>query len=224
MFIVSCRLWVIPCTGKSNIGKNGKYLYPVRQLSLRFRGLFLSGIKKYLSGKNLLHLHKTSIELAWQKPWVVFCEPSFGSPDRVVKYLGQYTHRVAISNQRIINVGDTHVRFSIKDYRNGDCIKTISLAGEEFLRRFCLHILPKGFVKIRHYGIYSTRFRTTILNHKDKMVIKPAESTLDRTKRLMNIDIGLCPFCKTGRLIPIDIFPRIRSPGFVSRAVQKTWT
>ena len=133
MFIVSCRLWVIPCTGKSNIGKNGKYLYPVRQLSLRFRGLFLSGIKKYLSGKNLLHLHKTSIELAWQKPWVVFCEPSFGSPDRVVKYLGQYTHRVAISNQRIINVGDTHVRFSIKDYRNGDCIKTISLAGEEFL-------------------------------------------------------------------------------------------
>ena len=218
---------IVPALGYSlkgkmiHIGKNGKYLFPVSQLSLRFRSLFLSGLKKYLVSKELLHLHKTSIEKAWQKPWVVFCEPSFGSPQRVINYLGQYTHRVAISNRRIINVGNTHVSFSLKDYRDSGSIKTLSLTGVEFLRRFCLHILPKGFVKIRHYGIYSTRFRSTIPDEKDKMVIKPEESTVDRTNRLLGIDTGKCPFCKKGRLIVVEIVPRTRSPGFVSMAVTK---
>ena len=130
----------------------------------------------------------------------------------MVGYLGQYIHRVAIGNHRIMQIDDRNVRFMLKDNRDQGKVKTATLTGEEFLRRFCLHILPRRFVKIRYYGIYSTRFRTTILNDKEKMVIKPVETTIERIARLMSIDIRQCPICKMGQLVPVAIVPRIRSP------------
>lgn len=216
---------IVPALGYSlrgkmkHIGKGGKYLYPVTQLSLKFRGVFMEGIKKQLIRKNTLSLQINTIDQAWKKKWVVFCQPALGNAARVIKYLGQYTHRVAISNERILAISSTHVRFSLKDYRDNSRVKTIELTGEEFLRRFSLHILPKSFVKIRHYGIYSTRFRSSVGHIK--MMIKPAETVFDRINRLLNRDITRCPFCGKGRLVPIEIVPRIRSPGFVSMAMQK---
>lgn len=138
-----------------------------------------------------------------------------------IKYLGQYTHRVAIGNQRIVAVGERNVRFMLKDYNDQKQTKTTRLTGVEFLRRFCQHILPVGFVKIRHYGIYSTRFRSTILKNPDKMVVKPEETTIERIKRVLGIDVYKCPVCKKGRLIPVAILPRIRSPGFITTALAK---
>jgi len=209
---------IVPAIGHSlrgqmkHIGKQGKYLYPVRQLSIKFRGKCMAGINKQLAKKGKLLQYKTAIKKALQTPWVVFCEPSLGKPEHVIGYLGQYTHRVAISNQRIIDVNDHDVCFMLKDYKDGGKVKTSTLSGVEFLRRFCMHILPYRFVKIRYYGIYSSRFRSTILRHKLKMVIKPAETTTERIKRILGIDVHICPICKKGFLIPVVIMPRIRSP------------
>lgn len=198
--------------GMKHIGKHGKYLYPVTQLSDKFRGKFMAGVKRRLLKGGLLAQYRSSVEKAWSTPWVVFCEQSLGKPEHVVGYLGQYIHRVAISNHRIIDVNDREVCFMSKDYRDEGEVKTARLTGEEFLRRFCQHILPSGFVKIRYYGIYSTRFRTTILNEKEKMVIKPVETIIERIDRLTGIDVLKCPFCKKGRLVPVAIIPRIHSP------------
>ena len=198
--------------GLKRIGKGGEYLYPVRQLSEKFRGRFMAEIKRQLLNDGLLSRYRSSIEKAWGKPWVVFCEPSFGKPEHVIGYLGQYIHRVAISNHRIIEVNDHHVRFKLKDYQDQGKEKCATLTGEEFLRRFCPHILPSGFVKIRYYGIYSTRFRSTILKEQEKIVIKPVEITTERITRLTGIDVRKCPFCKKGQLVLVGIVPRMGSP------------
>jgi len=195
-----------------HIGKTGKYFYPVIQLSLKFRGKFMDGVKKYLARQDILSDYHEQVKDAWNKPWVVYCEPSLGKPEYVVGYLGQYTHRVAITNNRIIYIGDHEVLFSLKDYNDQGKQKNTTITGEEFLRRFCLHILPRGFVKIRHYGIYSSRFRSTILKDKSKLVIKPAETNIERINRLIGIDICRCPRCKKGQLILVDVVPRSCSP------------
>jgi hypothetical protein len=197
------------------MGKAGKYLYPVTKLSLKFRGKFMAGVKKHLTSKNLLYEYHEQVKKAWNNRWVVYCEPSLGKPEHVVGYLGQYTHRVAITNHRIVEVGDHEVLFSLKDYSDHGKQKTTTLTGEEFLRRFCMHILPCGFVKIRHYGIYSSRFRSTIVKDKSKMVIQQVETTIERINRLIGIDINRCPRCKKGLLILVDVIPRSRSPNLI---------
>jgi len=197
------------------IGKAGKYLYPVTSLSLKFRGRFMAEVKRYLAGKDLLSEYHEQVKKAWNNRWVVYCEPSLGKPEHVVGYLGQYTHRVAITNHRIVNITDHEVLFSLKDYSDQGRQKTTSLAGEEFLRRFCMHILPSGFVKIRHYGIYSSRFRNTIMKDRYKMVIQTAETTIERINRLIGVDITRCPCCRKGQLILVDVIPRSRSPALL---------
>jgi hypothetical protein len=148
---------IVPAVGETlagnirHIGSSGKFLYPVDQLSLVFRGKLMESIKRNLKKQSFLMKYQALINAAWKKPWVVHCEPSLGKPEHVVKYLGQYTHRVAITNQRIINIDDNGVTFMHKDYTDGAKQKPITLSGVEFLRRFCLHILPRRFVKIRRY-------------------------------------------------------------------------
>jgi hypothetical protein len=203
-------------------GKNGKYLFPVKQLSLVFKAKLMIRIQKYLLKQKLFSQYKKETGQAWQKQWVVFCEPSLGKPERVIAYLGSYTHRVAITNQRIIDINQMEVTFSLKDYCDGGKIKAISLKGEEFLRRFCLHILPKGFVKIRHYGIYSTRFRSTVLKSQGQMLITIPETTTERIKRVSGIDVRQCNYCKKGKLVLTEVVPRSRSPAFVIRVLLKT--
>jgi len=204
------------------IGKKGKYLYPVKQLSLVFKTKLMGRIQKHLLKQKLFNQYKKETTQAWQKQWVVFCEPSLGKPERVIAYLGSYIHRVAITNQRIIDINQREVTFSLKDYCDGGKIKATTLKGEEFLRRFCLHILPKGFVKIRHYGIYSTRFRSTVLKSHGQMLVTIPETTTERIKRVSGIDVHQCTYCKKGKLVLTEVVPRSRSPSFDIRGRLKT--
>ncbi len=205
-----------------NIGHSGNYLYPVHQLSEAFKAKFLDGLKRALRKPNELALFYQPIQKAYRTQWVVHCEPSLASATHVVKYLGQYTHRVAITNQRILNIADGKVTFVAKDYRDRAIKKPVTLDGREFLRRFTLHILPRRFVKIRRFGIYNhTTKRNLALQfvpeEKPDMdaVIKQQkspETNVERFARLTGVNPCLCPVCKTGRMIAISELPRIRSP------------
>jgi hypothetical protein len=221
---------IVPATGETlagnmkNIGSGGKYLYPVTQLSLVFRGKLMESIKRNLKKQSLLQQHQSLVNAVLEKPWVVHCEPSLGKPEHVVKYLGQYTHRVAITNQRIIKIDDDGVTFMHKDYSDNAKQKPVKLDGVEFLRRFCTHILPARFVKIRRYGIYSSRNRALKQKNNQKMVIKPGkgETVQQRIQRLTGYDVYQCPFCKHGNMHIVEEMPRVRSPSnFYSLTTHK---
>ena len=211
---------IVPAVGETlagnmkHIGSSGKFLFPVKQLSLVFRGKLMENIKRNLKKQSLLKQYQSLIDVAWEKPWSVNCEPSMAGANHVVKYLGQYTHRVAITNQRIIAIDDQGVTFMHKDYADGSKQKPIKLSGVEFLRRFCQHILPHRFVKIRRYGIYSSRARALKRKQNPGMVInlRPKETTRERIKRLTGFDVYQCPFCKNGTMLAVEEIPRIRSP------------
>ena len=195
------------------IGNQGKYLYPVRQLSVAFRGKLLEALKRNLKKKQLLTLYQNTIDHCYAKPWVVYTEPSLGNARQVVNYLGQYTHRVAISNTRIKNIDERGVTFSYKDYRDNANQKLMTLSGVEFLRRFAMHILPRGFVKIRYFGILTSAFRQQVKSLKTKPdIVQLTETKPERIARLSGHHPCKCSKCKTGTMIPVEIIPRIRSP------------
>jgi hypothetical protein len=206
---------IVPAAGitlKGNIkliSKNGKYLYPVRMLSAVFRGKLLEKIKRHLKKEKLLHEYQNLLNQLWIKPWNVHCETPMGNPEQIVKYLGQYTHRIAISNQRIKKIDESDVEFYYKDYSDNSKRKIIKLSGVEFLRRFSMNILPKRFVKIRYYGIYSSKSKTLLAKTKK---LKPKETTQERLLRLTGFDVYMCPFCKKGRMVMTETLPKIRSP------------
>jgi hypothetical protein len=145
---------------------------------------------------------------------VVDCEPPFGSPEHIVKYLGQYTHRVAISNQRIQHIDKEGVNFHMKDYADQGKRKLTHLSGVEFLHRFSLHILPRQFVRIRYFGIVSSKIKKDFKPEKQKVALIK-ETPQDRLKRLTQFDVYQCPYCKIGRMQIVEVLPRIRSPGNV---------
>lgn len=219
---------IVPAAGYTldgqwkNIGQSGRYLYPVHQLSDSFKGKFLDSLKRALRKQNELALFNSEVQQAYKTKWVVHCEPSLAGADHVVKYLGQYTHRVAITNQRILKIDERAVTFIAKDYRDNDVKKPVTLDGIEFLRRFAMHILPRRFVKIRRFGIYN---HTTKQNldlqfiqppGADTVVaitdMQPAETNLQRMERLTGFNPCLCPNCKSGMMIVLKELPRIRSP------------
>ena len=220
---------IVPAAGYTldgqwkNIGYSGQYLYPVHQLSDAFKGKFLDSLKRALRKENELALFYDQLQLAYKTKWVVHCEPSLAGAEHVVKYLGQYTHRVAITNQRIISLADDKVTFRAKDYRDNARQKPVTLQAVEFLRRFSMHILPRRFVKIRYYGIYNHTLKRnlqlqfvadnkTIDTHIKKQ--QPAETNLQRFERLTGVNPCLCPVCKKGKMIRVRQLPRIRSPGY----------
>jgi hypothetical protein len=195
-----------------HIGKNGKYLYPVRNLSRVFRAKLMDSFGKHPLVHEIQGKHKADLRQAWKNHWVVFCEPSFGKPEHVIGYLGQYINRIAINNQRILNITRTHVKFMFKDYKDDKKSKTMTLTGEEFLRRFCLHILPKGFVKTRYYGIYHNRFNKGLLKKHEQMIIEIPETKAERVKRLTGFDMLQCQHCKKGKLVLCEVIPKARLP------------
>lgn len=219
---------IVPAAGYTlygqwkNIGHSGQYLYPVHQLSNAFKGRFLDSLKRALRKENEMALFNEVVCDAYKTKWVVHCEPSLAGADHVVKYLGQYTHRVAITNQRILNIENGNITFITKDYRDRACKKPVTLDGTEFLRRFSLHILPRRFVKIRRFGIYNHTTKRNLdlqftLPPKADIdaIIKekgPPETTLQRFERLTGINPCLCPVCKTGKMVAVMEIPRIRSP------------
>lgn len=221
---------IVPAAGYSldgkwkNIGHSWNYLYPVHQLSEAFKAKFLDSLKRALRKQNELTIFNDALGQAYNTKWVVHCQPSLAGAEHVVKYLGQYTHRVAITNQRILNIADEKVTFIAKDYRDRAVKKPVTLDGIEFLRRFTMHILPLRFVKIRRYGIYNhTTKRNLALQFTVEKksgidaVIKQKklpETNVERFARLTGVNPCICPVCKTGRMVTIRELPRIRSPAY----------
>jgi len=150
------------------------FFLPVRLLSRLLRGKFLDLLRRAYD-RGLLGFHGQQQHLVdprafgellascWQKEWVVYAKPPFGGPDQVLKYLARYTHRVAIANQRLVKVEAGQVFFRWKDYAHGNQPKVMALEAVEFIRRFLLHVVPSGFVRIRHYGLLANRARAANL-------------------------------------------------------------
>jgi hypothetical protein len=161
------------------------FFLPVRVLSRLFRGKYLALLQAAfdrgqlrLSGR-WARLAEGTAFAAWLRPlyqqeWVVYAKPPFGGPAQVLKYLARYTHRVAISNQRLLALADGQVTFRYKDYADGQRSKKLTLSAEEFLRRFVQHVLPRGFVKIRHYGLLANRHRAAKLRQCRQLLLPAA--------------------------------------------------
>jgi len=197
-----------------------RYLLPVKVLGKLFRGKFLDALDRAWKESKLDLAGSTSDladPIAWsafrdrlyQKDWVVYAKPPFGGPGHVFRYLGRYTHRVAISNHRIVAFKDGHVTFILKDYADGGKKKLMTLGAIEFIRRFLLHVLPDGFVRIRHYGLYAGRnVQTKLAAARHLLDPAPSSKPLDAKHRpwwerfleTTGIDVMLCPCCG-GRLV-----------------------
>jgi Putative transposase len=134
----------------------------VRVLSRVFRGKFLDLLQR-VPRQHLPGLDSALMRSLLRENWVVYAKPAFGQPERVLRYLGRYTHRVAISNQRLLSFDGHNVAFRWKDYAHGNKQRIMTLTATEFLRRFCQHFLPRGFVRIRHFGYLASAHRTRLL-------------------------------------------------------------
>lgn len=208
------------------------YLLPVPVLAKLFRGKFLDQLHRaWLAGKLDFGGSTTSLahpndwyafkDRLYRKHWVVYAKRPFGGPRQVFNYLGRYTHRVAIANHRIRNIKAGRVHFSYKDYADGAKKKICSLDANEFLRRFLLHTLPKGFTRIRHYGLHAPRNVNTKLAQAQQLLGRPKtepisddEKLLDaaeKCRQLTGIDPSACPCCN-GKLIRKEILPPLPRP------------
>lgn len=174
-----------------------KFFLPVRVLSAKFRGKFLALLKARFPTLNPSLLHR-----CYRQKWVVYCKPPFDSAGKVISYLGRYTHRVAISNDRILSLKDGMVTFRWRDYSHENQVKLMTLDAEEFIRRFLLHILPSGFRKIRHYGLFASRDKGKRLALCRRLTgstppapVLPVAALLER---ILGKDFNLCPRCNVG--------------------------
>jgi hypothetical protein len=202
------------------------FFLPVRVLSRLFRRLYLEGLEKAFS-KDELGLHGRLQELRerarWarlvsglrEKEWVVYAKPPFGGPRQVLKYLARYTHRVAISNARLLAVEDGHVSFLWKDRAGDGRSRCMRLEGAEFVRRFLLHVLPKGFVRIRHFGFLANRARQEKLPLVKALIgaQAPAPTTeqdhepTPEAVRPQRDAPDHCPCCEVGRMRSVGAVP-----------------
>ncbi len=200
------------------IQTKNNYLFNVEALSMVFRGKFIEYLKKAYAKGKLNFPGNTAkyataegfsglIKVLMAKDWVVFSKKPFAGPQEVLDYIGRYTHRVAISNNRIVNVQDGRITFTYRDRKDNDTLKLKTLDSEEFIRRFLLHVLPAGFMKIRHFGFLSNRHK------KEKVqicreLIGDNTPVSERTKKnagelmleLAGIDITRCPCCREGTM------------------------
>ena len=222
---------IVPGGGLSSTGKwinsRKKFLIPIKVLSRKFRGKFLyylktlyyqnklefHGSQKYLS--NTTEFEKLLSSL-YSKEWIVYCKPPFKNAGYVVKYLGRYTHRVTISNNRIVNIENGKVTFKWRDYKDNSKWKLMTLAADEFIRRFLIHILPNRFMKIRHYGLLGNRNKNTKLKlckelTNTPILVKEKLTTIQLILKITGKDISKCPYCGSKKLSRI-IAPRNSPP------------
>lgn len=202
------------------IASRKNFFLPVAVLSKVFRGKFLSSLRAvYAIGKlnfsgQLSHIidrccFNTFIKPAANSNWIVYCKPPFGGPSQVLRYLGRYTHRIAISNHRIISLDNGNVIFRWKDYRDRSKNKILSLSALEFIRRFLMHVVPTRFVRIRHYGFLSNRKRVSSLAgiHSFLCNLKDCQSSTDTPIPQLQSELLLCPKCKLGFLVTLQLLP-----------------
>ena len=194
------------------------FFLPVCVLSRVFRGKFLAGLRAALTSGKLRFAadrFERLVSASVRTDWVVYAKRPFGGPEQVLKYLARYTHRVAISNARILDFEDGMVRFRYKDYAHGNRKRVMTLTALEFVRRLLLHVLPTGFMRIRHYGILSNRHRHQKLELCRRLLgsSETAEPELpEQTKETCESPSSItptrvCPICGVGRMIVIAEFP-----------------
>jgi hypothetical protein len=205
-------------------GRRG-YLFPVRVLGKLFRGKMLAALRQAYGAGELVLVGGAAalgdaatfgdmMDALYKKPWVVYAKPPFGGAAQVIAYLGRYTHRVGLSNHRLLGMDERGVRFWTRDE------KTVTLSAEEFLRRFLLHVLPKGFVKIRHYGLVAASHATTTLEVARERIAQPKDAPAQRESRrvgdwrarlaaLTGIDLSVCPRCGQAAILQLPLAPAL---------------
>jgi hypothetical protein len=231
---------VVPAGGLSPDGSRWipskpRFFLPVRVLSRLFRGKLLDGLKQAASkgqlrfGGSTEQLEDPQTFARWiaalrKREWVVYAKPPFGSPEQTLKYLARYTHRVAISNQRLVSTDERQVTFRYRDRSRGDKTRTMTLDSSEFLRRFLLHVLPKRFVRIRYFGFLANghrkkklaRCRELLGEVEVELPLEPDEDEAAAVEGDGATDtptpICRCPVCKTGRMVRIaSVGPHLES-------------
>src|SRR5579862_9438877 len=207
------------------------FFLPVRVLSRVFRGKFLALLRNafdrgrlsfhgMLSGLAAPAAFQSRLAATAKIEWVVYAKPSWGGPEQVLKYLARYTHRVAISNRRLINMDGNKIRFHWKDYAHGGATKTMTLKAVEFLRRFLLHVLPSGFVRIRHYGLLANRVcREKLALCRALLRVDASAEPVSEPPETLEGEpaVRRCPVCGVGRIVVVEILRAIP----VNRAGQE---
>jgi hypothetical protein len=161
----------------------------------------------------------------YAKDWVVYAKPPFGGPEQVLKYLARYTHRVAISNHRLVKLVEGKVTFRYRDYADSRKEKLLTLSAEEFLRRFVLHVLPKGFMKIRHYGLLASRQREARLRVARKLLLPRLAFQAGDSTGIEPVEPARCPQCGSVRRVRGELLPRTGASPFACRprSVPASW-
>ena len=219
-------------TGRSS------FLFPVRALSIVFRAKYLAALRSACDASQLTFASGTA-DLAERHAfigflarlraidWIVYAKRPFAGPEPVLNDLGRYTHRVALSNDRLVDHGDGHVCFRWKDYADHGRVKILTLESDEFLRRFLLHIVPRGFMRIRHFGLLANRTRRAALTRCRALLDQPPmedaqpESVAVLMHRLTGIDLARCPVCGEGRMQMTALRARDSAAGYV---MTPAWT
>jgi hypothetical protein len=209
---LDAKAW-IPC--------KGEFFLPIKVLSRLFRGKFLAYLQEaYEKGKLVFpgkitpverkSVFKSLLRDLYKQEWVVYCKPPLRSAESVMEYLGRYTHRVAISNDRLVKMEGGRVTFRYRDRGDNDRVRLMTLDADEFMRRFLLHILPDGFVKIRHYGILSNRSGKAKLSLCKRVLgvdcraegsEKRIESWQELLTRITGVDPRICASCGKGKMV-----------------------
>jgi hypothetical protein len=203
---------IVPGGGVTTSGKwkparsNGKFLFPVKAMSTVFRARFVAVLRSQFKG-----LEPSFFNALFNTPWVVYAKRPFEGPKHVIEYLGRYTHKVAISNHRILDIQNDQVTFRYKDYRDESKVKCMPMHPMEFIRRFSLHILPKGFMRIRHYGILSSSGKLHVLPLLHQQLESRYEFPQEKHWKQISIErLGYnpdaCPVCKKLSMITVLTF------------------
>ncbi len=204
---------IVPGGGLTSDGqwKNSrkKFFIPVKVMAKKFRGKFLHYLKQtnleFKGSQTYLkdaQQFQNLVSTLYRKDWYVYCKRPFETTNSVLEYLGRYTHRIAISNHRIISHKNGQVTFNWRDYRDGNKVKQMTLSTDEFIRRFLLHVLPPQFTKIRHYGFLASAVKgikldlcKKLLGNTDGFVRRELPTTIELIEQLTGIKISVCPVC-----------------------------
>jgi hypothetical protein len=199
------------------------FLFPVRVMSALFRGKFLHALHEAAAKTPGLHVDSQFADVDGlcsalrRHDWVVYCQPPFDGPSRTLDYLGRYTHRVAIANHRIVAIENDAVSIRCRD-RKRRRLRTVTIPIPEFIRRFLLHVLPPGFVRIRHFGFLANRTRSQALARCRTLLKAPPPVTIgatitaeQRMRALTGVDAKRCPCCHRGRMICVSELPPLRA-------------
>jgi len=231
---------VLSWDNKRWIHARGNFLFPIKPLSRVFRGKFLDFLKQAFNDDLLIFPgkaasfktkqgFKTLVNPLWKKDWVLYSKKPFAGPEKVLDYLGRYTHRVAISNYRIISVKNAMVTFSYRDSDDKDKIKHLTVKADEFIRRFLLHVLPKSYVRIRHFGFLANKCKKKTLACCRKALQcepePPEPVNMNARAMLLYLtgeDLNKCPHCKIGTMCISMELPKIPSRYLVPRGIDSS--